>query len=99
MRRLFVSLTALCFFGALAGCDHTVGICDCVGPGDACVYGHGPGNPITIVDWRALAAAHHPPAPEGAPMPKAETKEPEIAPAPEKIPAPDDKGKEGEQEK
>jgi hypothetical protein len=28
MRRLLLSLVAVCFLGAL-GCSHTVGICDC----------------------------------------------------------------------
>ena len=29
MRRLFASLSALAFFGALVGCNHTCGVCDC----------------------------------------------------------------------
>jgi hypothetical protein len=96
MRRLLTSLTAMSLLAALAGCNHVVGICDCVGPGDACVYGQGPGSPITIIDWRALAAKHHGPEAEAAPMPRAGGKDAEVAPPPEPIPAPENKGKEGE---
>ena len=91
MRRLLTSLTALSLLLMLVGCDHMVGVCDCVGPGDACLYGHGPGNPITPIDWRALAVGHPhplPPAEAGA-MPKADEKPgAEVAPPPEPIPAP-----------
>jgi hypothetical protein len=89
MRRLLTSLTALSLLLVLVGCDHMVGVCDCVGPGDACIYGHGPGNPITPIDWRALAVGHPLPPAEAGAMPKADEKPgTEVAPPPEPIPAP-----------
>jgi hypothetical protein len=33
MRRLLISMAALSFLGALIGCEHTAGICDCNCPG------------------------------------------------------------------
>ncbi len=96
MRRLLTTLTAMSLLLILVGCNHVVGICDCVGPGDACVYGHGPGNPITLIDWHAFAGGHPAPAPDAAAMPRAEGKELEVAPPPEPIPAPGKTEKQGE---
>lgn len=70
MRRLFVSLTALGLVGAVVGCNHTCGVCDCNQVEYGCGYGahNYPTGPAPVVQ--------HQMAYEVAPVPV------EVAPAP-----------------
>ena len=43
MRRHLITLAALGFFGAMLGCTHTAGVCDCEQPGGGCCGGGGMG--------------------------------------------------------
>jgi hypothetical protein len=93
MRRLYVSLAAFGFLGAMVGC-HTAGVCDCAGPGSPCTTYGGLGAPIVPTQWSPVATM-----PGGEParaMPKAEGQvidAGKTAPAPEKLIAPADAGK------
>jgi hypothetical protein len=39
MRRHVITLAVLGLFGAMMGCNHTAGVCDCEGPGGGCCGG------------------------------------------------------------
>lgn len=56
MRRLLVSLSALGLLGAIVGCHHTAGCCDCDIPGHQCPGCCGPSAPSGIPMQPALKA-------------------------------------------
>ncbi|HEV2946625.1 MAG TPA: hypothetical protein VGX70_04575 [Gemmataceae bacterium] len=92
MRRLYFSLAALGFLGAMVGC-HTAGVCDCAGPGNPCTTYGGVGAPLVPTQWSPVAAL--PGAEPARAMPKAEIRDldaPRIV-APEKLSPPSDGGK------
>ncbi len=93
MRRVYVSLVALGFLGAMVGC-HVSGVCDCTGPGNPCTTYGGLGAPLVPTQWSPVAGM--PGGEPARPMPKAEGKEVDAgkgAPAAEKIAPPIDAGK------
>lgn len=45
MRRFLTSMAALSLLGAVLGCKHTAGVCDC----DGCCGGAGPTGPMPIL--------------------------------------------------
>jgi hypothetical protein len=89
MRRLFTSLTALGLLGAVVGCDHMAGVCDCRVGTDWCCYNGwshlgGPHGPLPANG--VVPAGGIPQGPELKPEPLKDMPKPE--PAKETLPPP-----------
>jgi hypothetical protein len=93
MRRVYLSLAAIGFLGAMVGC-HTAGVCDCAGPGSPCTTYGGLGAPIVPTQWSPVSAM--PEVDLARPMPKTDVKAMDAGkatPAAEKLAPPTEVGK------
>lgn len=69
MCRLFTTILVVGLLGSAVGCcHHAAGVCDCVGPGDTCCYGHGPGSHIDPYGLMGSGPMMQDGAYEGAPI-------------------------------
>lgn len=90
MRRLFLSFASLGLLGAVLGCNHTHGVCDCDHGGPCGTAGsHSNVGHQAALDVQKVSAAEHNAPPGGAAAPAQPLPPGAPAPAPAPEPAPE----------